>query len=41
MLHQAYRFHGSKQEFSDMGTCPPVASCGVSLGLQQIIQTFR
>lgn len=41
VLQQASCFHGSKQEFSKPGLCPPVASCRVSLGLQQLIQAFR
>lgn len=40
-LQQPSCFHGSKQEFSKPGPCPPAASCRVSLGLQQLIQSFR
>lgn len=40
-LQQHSCFHGSKQEFSKLGLCPPVASCRVALGLQQLIQSFR
>lgn len=29
-LQQTSHFHGSRQEFSDPGPCPPAASRGVS-----------